>query len=75
MNQLKIGREGWFEEGEQAGIIKGRQEVALRMLEDGMSVTAVCRITKLSRSVVNRLEQEGAELENAKKRSKAKKRA
>ena len=75
MNQLKIGREGWFEEGEQAGIIKERQEVALRMLEDGMSVTAVCRITKLSRSVVNRLVREGGELENAKKRGRAKKRA
>ena len=56
MNRLKIGREGWLEEGEQAGIIKERQKVALRMLEDGMSVAAICRITKLSRNAVNRLE-------------------
>ena len=79
MNEIKIGREGWLEEGiikgEQAGVLKERHEVALRMLEDGMSVAAVSRITKLSRSVVNRLEREGGELENAKKRGRAKKRA
>ncbi len=75
MNQLKIGREGWLEEGEQAGVFKERHEVALRMLEDGMSIAAICRITKLSRSVVNRLEREGGELENVKKRGRAKKRA
>ena len=78
MNEIKIGREGWLEEG----LLKGRQEgeraleaAALRMLEDGMSIAAICRITKLSRSVVNRLEREGGELENVKKRGRAKKRA
>ena len=79
MNEIKIGREGWLEEG----LLKGRQEgeragieaVALRMLEDGMSIAAICRITKLSRSVVNRLEREGGVLENVKKRGRAKKRA
>ena len=75
MNQLKIGREGWLEEGRQEGERAGLEAVALRMLEDGMSIAAICRITKLSRSVVNRLEREGGELENAKKRSRAKKRA
>ncbi len=82
MKEIKIGREGWLEEGILQGRQEGRQEgeraieaVALRMLEDGMSVAAICRITKLSRSVVNRLEQEGSKLENSKKRSKAKKRA
>ena len=73
MNQLKIGREGWLEEGrqegEQAGIIKERQEVALRMLEKGMSIAEICSITKLSRNAVNRLEREGNEPRRAKKRA------
>ena len=77
MNQLKIGREGWLEEGiikgrqegEQAGIIKERQEVALRMLEKGMSIAEICSITKLSRSAVNRLEREGNEPRRARKRA------
>ena len=69
MNKLKIGREGWFEEGEQAGIIKERQKVALRMLEDGMSIAAICRITKLSRNAVSRLERENSEPRRARKRA------
>ena len=74
MNKLKIGREGWLEEGEQAGIIKGRQEgieeIALRMLEKGISIEEICRITKLSRNAVNRLE-----LESGRKPSGTRKRA
>ena len=79
MNRLKIGREGWLEEGLIKGRQEGRQEgveaVALRMLEDGMSVSAVCRITKLSRSVVNRLEREDREPDGVKKQSRARKQA
>ena len=69
MNKLKIGREGWLEEGEQAGILKERQEVALRMLEKGMSVTEICSITKLSRNTVNKLERENSEPRRARKRA------
>ena len=73
MNKLKIGREGWLEEGEQAGVIKGRQErskeIALRMLEKGMSVTEICSITKLSRNAVNKLERENSEPRKARKRA------
>ena len=69
MNKLKIGREGWLEEG----IIKGEQrkceEIALRMLEDGMSVAAICRITKLSRNAVSKLERENSEPRKARKRA------
>ena len=65
MNRLKIGREGWLEEGRQEGV----EAVALRMLEDGMSVVAVCRITKLSLGVVNRLERESREPESGKKQA------
>ena len=54
MNELKIGREGWLEEGRQEGI----EAVALRLLEKGMSVAEICSVTKLSRNVVNRLERE-----------------
>ena len=68
-NKLKIGREGWLEEGEQAGILKERQEVALRMLEKGMSVTEICSITKLSRNAVNKLERENSESCRARKRA------
>ena len=50
MNRLKIGREGWLEEGTIKGRQEGRQErgeeIALRLLEDGMSIAAVCRLTK-----------------------------
>lgn len=71
VNRLKIGCEGWLEEG----IIKGRQEVALRMLERGMSIAEICSITKLSRSVVNRLGRESGESDSAQKRSRARKQA
>ena len=54
MKRLKIGREGWLEEGEQ----KKCEDIALRMLEDGMDIEAICRITKLSRSKVSKLELE-----------------
>ena len=43
MNRLKIGREGWLEEGIIKGRQEGREEIALRMLEDGMSIVAICR--------------------------------
>ncbi len=69
MNRLKIGREGWLEEGMQEGILKGRQEVALRMLEEGMSVAAICRITKLSRNAVSKLGRENSEPRGAKKQA------
>ena len=65
MNKLKIGREGWLEEGRQEGI----EAVALRMLKKGMSVTEICSITKLSRSAVNRLEREDSEPRRARKRA------
>ena len=83
MKRIKLGQEGWLEEGmlkgrqegrqegiqegrqegiqegRQEGIQEGRQEgveeVALRMLEDGMDIEAVCRITKLNRSSINKL--------------------
>ena len=73
MNKLKIGREGWLEEGRQEGrqegIAEERHEVALRMLEDGMSIAAICRITKLSRSAVNKLERENSEPRKVKRRA------
>ena len=75
MNRLKIGREGWLEEGRQEGRQEGVEAVALRMLEDGMSIAEICRITKLSRSVVNRIEQESGESDSGKKRSRARKQA
>ncbi len=69
MNRLKIGREGWLEEG----IIKGEQqkckEIALRMLENGMSVAEICRITNLSRNAVNKLGRENSEPRGAKKQA------
>ena len=71
MNRLKIGREGWLEEGRQEGV----EAVALRMLKDGMSIAVVCRITKLSRSVVNRIERESGETDSGKKQSRARKQA
>ena len=65
MKKIKIGREGWVEEGRQEGI----KEVALRMIEKDMSVEEICSITKLSHSAVNRLEQESRKaLSGAKKR-------
>ena len=69
MNKLKIGREGWFEEGRQEGRQEGIEAVALRMLEDGMSIAAICRVTKLSRNAVNRLEREGNEPRRTRKRA------
>ncbi len=65
MNKLKIGREGWLEEGRQEGI----EAVALRMLKKGMSVTEICSITKLSRNAVSRLELENSEPRRARKRA------
>ena len=75
MNRLKIGREGWLEEGRQEGRQEGVEAVALRMLEKGMSIAEICSITKLSRSVVNRLERESGESDSVKNRSRARKQA
>ena len=73
MKRLKIGRAGWVEEGILKGRQEGRQEgvveVALRMLEKGMSVEDICSITKLSRSAVNKLEQESGEPSRARKQA------
>ena len=63
MKKIKIGREGWVEEGRQEGI----KEVALRMIEKDMSVEEICSITKLSHSAVNR---HGARKQKSVKRSK-----
>ena len=67
MERIKLGREGWLEEGIEKGIAKGRlegleegieqglEQVALRLLEKDISVAEICEITKLSRSKINKL--------------------
>lgn len=59
MERIKLGQEGWLEEGLTKGRQEGRQEsveeIALRMLEDGMDIEVICRITKLNRSTINKL--------------------
>ena len=55
MERIKLGREGWLEEGMEKGIEKGLVEVALRLLEKGVSIEEVCDVTKLSRSKVIKL--------------------
>ena len=59
MERIKLGREGWLEEGMEKGIEKGIEkglvEVALRLLEKGTSIEEICDITKLSRSKVSNL--------------------
>lgn len=56
MRTVKIGQEGWLEQGFK----KGLAEVALRMLEEGMSVEVICRTTGLKRSDLTRLKQKRA---------------
>ena len=58
MERIKLGQEGWLEEGRQEGRQEMSEEIALHMLKDGMDIETICRITKLSRSTVNKLEQE-----------------
>ena len=72
MERIKLGQEGWIEEGlikgrqegKQEGLQEGRQEmceeIALQMLKDGMDVETICRITKLGRSTVDKLERNRA---------------
>ena len=63
MERIKLGREGWLEEGIEQGIAKGRlegleeglEQVALRLLERDVGVAEICEITKLSRSKINKL--------------------
>ena len=87
MERIKLGREGWIEEGMEKGIKqgieqglekglekgleqgiekgleqgleqgieKGLLEVALRLLEKGISIAEVCDVTKLSRRKVSKL--------------------
>ncbi len=68
MRTIKIGQEGWLEqgfkkglaEGEAKGKAEGKAEVALRMLEEGMSVEVVCRTTGLKRSDLTKLKRKRA---------------
>ena len=68
VHKIKLGREGWLEEGivkgrqegEQRGIVKERSEIAQRMLADGMDVEIICRITGLTRREVGRLAKKRA---------------
>ena len=55
MERIKLGREGWLEEGIEKGIEQGLEQVALRLLEKGIGVAEICEITKLSRSKINKL--------------------
>ena len=68
MHTVKLGREGWLEqgfkkgmaEGRTEGVNEGRSEVALRMIEEGMSLEIVCRMTGLGRSELTRLQRKQA---------------
>ena len=64
VHKIKLGREGWLEEGIVKGRQEGRQEgiveIARRMLADGMDVDAICRITGLTRREVSKLAKKRA---------------
>lgn len=52
MQKIKIGKEGWLEEGRQ----EERVEIALRMLETGnMGDEIICQLSGISRSELDKL--------------------
>lgn len=68
MRTVKIGQEGWLEQGFKKGLTEGKAEgkaeglaeVALSMLEEGMSVEVICRTTGLKRSDLTKLKRKRA---------------
>lgn len=68
MRTVKIGQEGWLEQGFKKGLAEGKAEgkaegmaeVALRMLAEGMSIEVICRTTGLKRSDLTKLKQKRA---------------
>ena len=80
MHTVKLGREGWLEQGFKKGMAEGeargeargmaegeargrteeRSEVAQRMIEEGMSLDTVSRLTGLGRADLTRLQRNQA---------------
>ena len=68
MQKIKLGKEGWLEEGLQKGLQKGlqeglqegRAEVARRMLEDGAEADFILRMTGLTRKQLAQLRKKRA---------------
>ena len=84
MHTVKLGREGWLEQGFKKGVAEGkaegmaegkaegmaegeargrteeRSEVAQRMIEEGMNLDTVSRLTGLGRADLTRLQQNQA---------------
>ena len=64
MQKIKLGKEGWLEEGLQKGLQEGRQEeraeVARRMLEDGAEADFILRMTGLTRKQLAQLRKKRA---------------
>lgn len=57
MRTVKIGEEGWLEKGFKKGLAAGKAEIALRMLEEGISIAVICRTTGLNRSALTKLKR------------------
>ena len=68
MHTVKLGREGWLEQGFKKGVAEGeargrteeRSEVAQRMIEEGMNLDTVSRMTGLGRADLTRLQRNQA---------------
>ncbi len=72
MHTVKLGREGWLEQGFKKGVAEGmaegeargrteeRSEVAQRMIEEGMNLDTVSRLTGLGRADLTRLQRNQA---------------
>lgn len=68
MRTVKIGFEGWQEKGFKKGMAKGeakgkaegKAEVALRLLEEGISIEVICRTTGLKQGEVKQLKRKQA---------------
>jgi len=48
---------GMIDDAIEEGVLKGRQEIALSMLKDGMSVEIVCKYTGLSKQQIEELRE------------------
>ena len=68
MHTVKIGPDRWLEEGFKKGKAEGKveaqmavkSEIALRMIEEGMSLDIVCRMTGFKRGELTRLQRKQA---------------
>lgn len=49
MGRIKLGREGWLEEGRQEGWQDGQRELVLRLLQSNVEEETICKVARISK--------------------------